>query len=323
MAFADPSAAFTNDDAVAMIMEEWTPIVNEPNFPKAVAANFFTDLSQFAQAGVDILHVPDIYTNVFTAQTQSVHGDGVVDASPTQVDTQLTIDTHKYVAWIIGDLTMRQIATFYNLNEKYAREAKNILTQELEDDLFGLWSSLSTTTIGDTATVLTDFEIREAIEALDVLNYDLRETAFFVHPTIFWQQLASVAKYYTESISDMAIIRTGGFGPMDFSRGLRGHLYDQPVYVSTRVVGLLQTYRNLFAHPSALGFAIQTPSGGSGGGGGGFSQQMNPVARIRVQADYLLQNLGTLAVVDIIYGVAVLREPAAVLVNANISAGIS
>ena len=84
---------------------------------------------------------------------------------------------------------------------------------------------------------------------------------------------------------------------MDKSRGLRGQVYGQPIYVSTRVVKGLSTYRNLFAHPSALGFAIQ----------GGIS----------VDAQYLLQNLGTLTVVDVIYGVAVLREPAIVLVNAN------
>jgi hypothetical protein len=54
------------------------------------------------------------------------------------------------------------------------------------------------------------------------------------------------------------------------------------------------------AVPSAFGFAIQTGAG-----------------KVRVQSDYMLQNLGTLTVADIIYGVAVLREPAAVLINAN------
>ena len=71
MAFADPTAAFTAADLVAAIPEVWTPIVNEPNFSKAVAANFFTDLSAYATEGGDILHVPNIYTNVFTASTQS------------------------------------------------------------------------------------------------------------------------------------------------------------------------------------------------------------------------------------------------------------
>jgi hypothetical protein len=291
-----------------MTPEIWTPIVNEPNFPKAVLTNFFTDLSEFATEGGDRFHVPNIYTNIFSASTQSTEGNGVVDQSPAAVDVYLDVDTHKYVAWIIGDKTMKQLARVYSLNEKYAREAKNVLTIAVEDSLAALWSALSTNTVGDTASTLSDAEIRDAINALDSLDYDLTETAFFIHPFVFWTQLGGIAKYYQQYASNLNLIRTGNFGPGDAARGLRGVLYDQPVYVTTRIVSGLQTYRNLFAHKSAFGFAFQTPGMGSGETNG---------QRFRVQADYLLQNLGMLTVVDTIYGVAVLREPAAVVVNAN------
>lgn len=314
MAFANPTAAYTGADVAAMTPEIWTPIVNEPNFPKAVLMNFFTDLSEFAQDGGDILHVPNIYTNIFTASTQTNEGDGVVDQSPAQVDVTLTISTHKYVAWIIGDMTMKQLARFYNLNEKYAREAKNVLTVAVEASLAALWSSLSTNVVGDTATVLSDAEIRDAINALDSLDYDLNETAFFFHPFVFWTQLGGITKYYSQYASNLNFIRTGNFGPGDPSRGLRGMLYDQPCYVTTNIVSGLQTYRNLFAHKSAFGFAFQTPGLGGGEGNGD---------RFRVQADYMLVNLGMLTVVDTIYGTGVLREPAGVVVNANNTAKMS
>ncbi len=314
MAFPNPTAAFTAADVAAMTPEIWSPIVNEPNFPKAVMLNFFTDLSQYMDNGGDIVHVPNIYTNIFTASTQTNEGDGVIDQSPAQVDVTLTVDTHLYVAWIIGDRTMKQLATIYDLNEKYAREAKNVLTQSVEQALAALWSSLSTNVVGDTATVLSDAEIRDAINALDSLNYDLTQTAFFIHPYIFWTQLGGISKYYSQYASNLNFIRTGNFGPGDTTRGLRGMLYDQPVYVTTNIVSGLQTYRNLFAHPSAFGFAFQTPGMGGGDGSGG---------RIRVQADYLLQNLGMLTVVDTLFGVGVLREPAAVVVNGNSTAKMS
>lgn len=192
---------------------------------------------------------------------------------------------------------MKQLSTKYALNEKYAREAKNVLTVALEDSLLGLWSSLSTNTVGDTATVLSDAEIVQAIAALDSLDYDMDATAFFFHPFVYWRQVSTIAKYYTWNTSQLPIIRDGNFGSMDKSRGLRGQVYGQPIYVTSRVVKGLSTYRNLFAHPSAFGFAIQSG--------------------ISVDAQYLLQNLGMLTVVDMIYGVAVLREPAAVLINAN------
>lgn len=314
MAFSDPTAPFSAADVAAMTPEIWSPIVNEPNFPKAVLMNFFTDLSEFATEGGDRIHVPNIYTNVFTSSTQTTEGNAVVDQSPAQVDVYLDVDTHIYVAWIIGDKTMKQLAKFYNLNEKYAREAKNVLTVSVEGSLAALWSSLSTNVVGDTVTTLSDAEVRDAINALDTLNYDLSETAFFVHPFVFWTQLGGITKYYSQYASNLNFIRMGNFGMSDATRGLRGMLYDQPVYVTTNIVSGLQTYRNLFAHKSAFGFAFQTPGMGGGMGAG---------ARFRVQADYLLQNLGMLTVVDAIYGVAVLREPAAVVVNANSTAKTS
>ena len=301
MAFDNPTDAYTGADVAAMTPEVWSDIVNEPNFPKAVLTNFFTDLSEYMSAGGDIVHVPNIYTNTFTVQTQSTQGNGVVDESVAQVDTTLTVNLHKYIAWLMGDLTVAQLARSYKLNEKYAREAKNLLTVAVEDSLAALWSYLSTNSVGDTATTLSDAEIRDAIYALDNLNYDLTDTAFFFHPFVFWTQLSGIAKYYTHQTSELSLIRTGNFGKGDASRGLRGQLYDQPVYVTNRIVSGLQTYRNLFAHPSAFGFAFQTKG----------------ADRFRVQADYLLQNLAMLTVVDTIYGVAVLREPAAVVVNAN------
>lgn len=197
---------------------------------------------------------------------------------------------------------MVQLSKKYALNEKYAREAQNVLMVALEDSLFGLWSSLSTNTVGDTATVLSDAEIVEAIEKLASLDYDVQgRGAFFFHPFVYWRQVQTISKYYTWNTSQIPVIRDGNFGSMDKSRGLQGQVYSIPIFISTRVVNGLQTYRNLLALPEAFGFAIQTVGG----------------SRIRVQAQYMLQNLGTLTVADIIYGVAVLREPAAVLINAN------
>lgn len=314
MAFPNPTAAFSPSDVAATTPEIWGDFMTEPKFPKAVLANFFTDLSYLVQDSGDTIHVPNIYTNIFTASTQTNEGDGVVDQSPAQVDVTLSIATHVYVAWIFGDMTVKQLAYSEKLNQKYADEAMNVLMVALEDSLAALWSSITTNVIGDTATVLSDAEIRDAINALDTGNFDLTTTAFFFHPFVFWTQLGGISKYYSQYASNFNFIRDGVFGKSDASRGLRGVLYDQPVYVTTRIVSGLQTYRNLFAAPEAFGYARQTP--GIDGGTGN-------TARIRVQADYLLQNLGMLTVCDEVYGTAVLRESAAVLVNANNTAKMS
>ena len=296
---------FTNSDETAFISETWTTIVNEVLFNKSVLSNFVTDLSSFASEGSDIFHVPDIFTNQLTVSTQSTQGAEITTASPASVDTTLTVSTHKYVAYLMGDLTLQQVAKKYDVMKLYADEAASLLIEALETSIAGLWSSITTNTVGDTATVLADAEIRQSIEKLATLKYPLQECAFFVAPYVFWNQLHAIAKYYQQNTVGPANMAgptaTGNFGSGAAQRALVGTLYGIPIYTTTVIVSGLLTYRNLLLHKSAFGFAVQTRGGN----------------KVRVQMDNLVQHLGTLTVVDIIYGVAVLREPGAVLVNAS------
>ena len=86
---------FDATELSAFISETWLPLVNEAFFAKTVFANFCTDLSSYAADGSDIFHLPDVFTNVTTAQTQSVEGAEVTTAAPAAIDITLTVDTHK------------------------------------------------------------------------------------------------------------------------------------------------------------------------------------------------------------------------------------
>lgn len=296
---------FSNTDLVASIAEYWTPMVMEEFFAATVAANFFTDLSQFQRTGNDIYHVPDVYTNAFTVSTQSTQGTEVSLVSPAQNDVTLTVNNHVYIAYIIDDLARAQIASTYDLPAVYARKAGGTLANDLEGDIFALWSGLSTNTIGDTATVVSDAEIRQAVEKLASLNMPIMggETAWFFHPYVYFNQLLSVAKYYDQSMFSNrvdGVVHSGNFGAYSKERGMMGQLYGIPLFTSTNVVSGLQTYRNLLAHKTAFGFAIQTPNGA-----------------VRTRAAERIENLGVLTVHDMINGVAELRDNAAVLVNAS------
>jgi hypothetical protein len=299
------SDPFTGANLVAVISEMWTSIVNEKTFDDTVLANFCTDLSQFATEGSDIFHVPDFFTNALTVGTQSTQGAEITTASPDTVDTTLTINTHNYVAWIIGDKDLQQIASKYSVNEIYARQAASLLSEVLEAALAALWSGVSTNTVGDTATVVSDSEIRQALNKMETGKYKLSECAFFFHPYVYWNQLHAVAKYYQQySVGPSTAggpVKTGNFSSEGYALNFKGVLFGVPVYTTTQIVSGLQTYRNLLLHKSAFGFAIQTRGGN----------------RVRVQMSNEVRNLGMLVVVDILFGVAVLREPAAVLINAS------
>lgn len=309
----DPFAAA---DLSPVIPEIWPAMVLEELFAKAVAANFFTDLSEYMRDQGDIANVPDVFTNTFTKQTQATQGAEVTTAGPAQQAIQLAINTHDYVAFIIGDKDAKQLLRSFNFNKVYTKKSAGVLRTALEDALFGLWSGLSTNVIGDTATVLSDSEIRQGIYSLENENFDTLDgdSAFFFHPYTFYVQLGAVAKYYDQSQRGPG--SANGFsasgylgGNGNYQTGMRGVLYGIPTFVSSRVVSGLQTYRNLLAHRSAFGFATQ--------------YQQSPMAqtmeetRVRAQTSYELRNLGWLTVVDMIYGVIELRDPAAVVLNGS------
>jgi len=250
-------------------------------------------------------HVPNLYTNALTVSTQTTQGAEITTASPAQVDTTLTVDTHKYVAFIIGDKDMVQIASKYDVAAEYAKQAKGLLAEALEASIAALWSSISTNTVGDTATVLSDAEIREALYKMENGKYKLSECAFFFHPYVYWEQLHAVAKYYQQysvgPANAQGPVRSGNFSQDGYVMNQKGFLYGVPLFTTTNVVSGLQTYRNLLLHKSAFGFAVQTMGAG----------------KVRATVTHENRNIGYLAVFDIVYGVAVLREPAAVLLNAS------
>lgn len=118
-------------------------------------------------------------------------------------------------------------------------------------------------------------------------------------------QIHAVQKYYDASQAGWAgsmPVPEGNFGPTAAMRNsLKGQLYGVPVFTSSQVVNTLLAVRNILAHKTALTFAIQTPGG----------------QRIRFQSQYWLENLGTLAVWDMINGTAEMREEAAVRIDAS------
>lgn len=293
-------------ELAAYINEQWPGIVDKKFFAKPVAANWFRDLTPEALAGRgDKIHIPDAFTNSFTVQTQSTQAAEVTTNCPAASDTTLTISTHKYLATLLGDLDAQQVAATYNISEVYNDTAASELVKALEASLFALWSSVTTNTVGDTASVINDSEVRQALTKLEALDVPRDELAWFFHPYTYYSQILAVQKYYDASqagwMSSGPVI-TGNFGPSAaMEAAKKGTLYGIPVFTSSNVVNTLLAVRNLLAHRNAFTFATQTPGG----------------SKIRVQASNWLENLGTLVVWDIMYGVKATRQAAAAAISGS------
>jgi hypothetical protein len=320
----NPVTPYTSADLAAVIPEIWAPMMNEPNFPKAILSNFVVNLSQYMDQGGDVCHVPDIYTNKFSISTQTVQGTVVTTQTVASVDKILTVNNHKYIAWIIGDKDLKQIFAKYDLQSKYVKEARSLLITELEKSLFSLWTSLTNPVIGNPAGPIQDIDIRKAISALESASFDMGECAFFLHTAVYWEMASGIAKYYAKYASDLDTIRTGNFGKMGKDNGYKGRLYDHQVFTSPLVSVAGGIYKSLFLHSSAFGFAIQTNN--AQGQGESYTNDApdntgsNNSGFIRSQMEYVLSNLGTLCVVDMIYGVAALRPDAGVVIESQVGA---
>ena len=298
-------AIFTNANLTATIPQIWADIINEAKFPQFVLQNFVTDLSPYMTEGGRIVHVPNIFTNLFTATTQATQGTDIIASAqaPATVDTTLAVNTHQYVAWVIGDADLAQLATKYQLNEKYAMEAKRVLLQTLEDALFGLYTSL-TNSVGSAAAI-ADLTIRQALTIMDTGNFEADMTAFFFHPVVFWNQLSGLSKFNPNYSSNFNLIASGTLGVTGDNKSKRmGILYGREVYMSSRVI-LATTYKNLLLHTAAFGFAVQDPTDNG--------------SKVRIQMWEERRLLSFVGAVDIRYGVAVLRADAGVVILTDAS----
>lgn len=304
--------AYTAANLAATIPEIWSPIINEVNFPHAVLTNFCTDLSRYVEAGGDVVHVPDLYTNSLSVTTQSTEGTEITPSVAAQVDDSITVTTHVYVAWMLGDNTLSQVARFYDLNEAYARQAQGLLMNTIEAALAALWSSLSTTAVGDTAAALSDADIRSAISTLESADFRVEDFAFFLHPEVYWTQVHGISKYYTFDTSQFPLQTTGNLpNQSGMQHAYKGQLFGIPVYTTTNIVNALQTYRNLLLTPNAFMWAIR-PFGGS------VDTEFGPTPlRFRVQSEYQIRNLALLSVVDMSYGVGAIRADGGVVLNSS------
>lgn len=293
---------FTNADLVATIPEKWGSMMLEQKFPEFVLTDHATDLSSMIAVEGDIVHVPNLYTNVFTATTQATPGTEVTLQSPLQVDVTITVDTHKYVAFILDDKTMAQVAKSYALSEAYALAAQKTLLRELEDALFALYTSLTATAVGSAVAAIADLDFRSAIAYMEGAEFR-SDTAVFMDNKVYFNQFIGLTKISPNYSANLGVIATGLLGDAGVKgTQIKGIAYGVPVFTSSRVPAPAAVAKNVMLHKSAYGFAVKNM--GQGG------------AKVRTQMDYKLENLGTLTVCDIVYGAGILRADAGILINA-------
>lgn len=282
---------YTKADLDVMIPEKWTGRVNDFFRANLRAGSFFMDWSEDLADGGDTINIPNITEMTANAK---VIGSEVTLNSPTEGDVNLTVDTHYETSFVIEDAVSAQVARSYNAQELYAQNAAYTTAATLEDEIFDLFSGFSNT-VGDSSTTLNDSNIRQAIAYLSAGNVPSKDRAFFLHPNVIWTQVMGIDKF-------TLVQNTGGADPV--LQGQVGTLYGIPVIESERLSVASGSQEGALAHKSAIAFATANFAGST-------------ESTVRLQADYLLEYLGTLVVADIFYGVIENRDVSGVYIKAS------
>lgn len=239
----------------------------------------------------DILHVPDVSelsVNAKAANTQ------VTLQSPTESQFTLTINQHWESSFVREDILSIQAS--YDLRNEYTKSAGYAIAKKIDSDLFTLQSTLTNRVIGSdgvtafsgvNAADMTEAGIRRVIETLDTANVaDDGNRCMVIHPA---------QKNVLLGISRFTEYQMLGAGGMPIRTGMFGEIFGMPVYVTTQVpVIATASHANLILHKDAFAVAVQ--------------------AGPRVQSAYILEYLGWLTVIDVLYGFAEFRDNYAVAV---------
>lgn len=287
MALGTDHLTVTTEDA--LIPEIWSSKVNDFFRANLKAGSFFQDWSSELAGGGDVIHVPNL--TEMTAASKSAETQVVLNAV-TDTNTDLTVNVHTHVAFLIEDAASSKVKASYMLQERYAKNAGYTVAAELEDALITLFAGFSQI-VGSSALTLNDSNIRQAISYLDTANVPESDRAFFLHPNVIWNQVQGIDKF-------SLLINTNGADPV--LKGQVGMLYGIPVIGTSRIGVTLGSRYCALAHSSALAFATGNLTPGQEGS-------------IRLQTDYRLEYLGTLVVADLMYGVKEDRDTSGVLIK--------
>jgi hypothetical protein len=211
--------------------------------------------------------------------------------SPTESQITLSVNNHKYAAFLVEDMEKAQ--SNVNLMAEYTSKAGYAVKKALDTSLANLATGFSQSA-GTYNTALTESTLLDAVLLLDNADVPQNDRCFVLRPKGV-RELRAVDDYTRYDGTGYAgNVAAGSLGDGSKIRpnGLVGMLYNAGVYMTTQIAQSGNNISNMLFHKDALAAAVQQLP--------------------RVQSEYKLEYLGWLTVVDILYGVVELRDNAGV-----------
>ena len=133
-------ANVTPTTAAVFIPEVWSADIMRHTRRNLVLANLVKRYDNEVKNGGDVIHIPRLAE--VTARSKSAGTDVTFDAA-TENEYTITVDQHKYFAFVIEDITRAQSRT--DLREEYTQAAGYSIARAVDTSIASLYSGLSQT----------------------------------------------------------------------------------------------------------------------------------------------------------------------------------
>ena len=293
-------ADITRTSGAAFIPQVWANTALEVLRANIVLAKLVTrdtDVTPF-QVG-DTLNIP--YPGTFVANDK-VANSGVTLQVPTGSTTSVVLNKHKEVSFIVED-ALRALAN-QDVMQRYVTAGMVAIAEQIESDLLGLYTAFTYTT-GTGGTDLTAATLRATRKLMND-NKAPRNTRVMIISD----------KDEVALLGDTTLQQYFAFQKPDaIANGSIGSLFGFDLYQS-QLVPFATNTKNLAFDPGAIILASRGLPDAPAGSGAQTSVITDPISglTLRCTMAYNPTNLGVQITLDVLYGVAKLRNEKAVVV---------
>lgn len=235
-------AKVTPTTAAKYIAEVWTKQIEKPFYKELYFKDLVKRRDSLVSAGGNKINVP--FLSTYDARDKTA-GTAVTYDANTETEIEISINKHKYLAFVIEDITALQAN--YNLQELYRGAAAEAVARAIDTDLASLHASAGTNIAGG-ATV-DDADILAAVYALDSVNTPQTGRSGIVGAKVM-NDLRGIDKY-------TAYDQTGKTGLAASGKGLVASVYNFDIYMSNNIVDDTTNTHSLFFHKDAMSLALQ------------------------------------------------------------------
>lgn len=272
----------TTTTAAKFIAEKWTKKIEKPFYKALYFADLVLRRDELVSDGGNKINIP--FMSTYDARDKSA-GTAVTYDNNTETEIELTINKHKYLAFIIEDIV--KVQSHYAVAEAYREAQKEAVARAMDYDLASLHASAGTNVSG--GATADDADMLSIALALDLANVPQSGRSGVVGAKVMGD-LRNVNKY-------VAYDQTSEKGVAVRKDNLIANVYNMDLYMSNNVVDDTTNTHNLFFHKSAISLAVQ----------------LKPTYKMEDSVDYI----GVKSVLHSIYGLAVERSAAFVDLERN------